>query len=80
MHNAKDTRENEGTLCPLSFSEAHITQDPESPQAWTLPLLLAVGNDVSPLAMNAFERSDMSGETQLEERVRKRCLICLLRC
>lgn len=35
----------------MIFSEPHITQDPESPKAWALPLLSAVGNDVSPLTM-----------------------------
>lgn len=72
MHNGEDRGGNEGTLCAhvkrMIFSETHITQDPESPKAWALPLLFAVGNDVSPLTMNAFEMSDISGETEWGQR------------
>lgn len=58
LHNGEDRRRNEGALCTpvkrMIYSETHITQDPESPKAWGLPLFFAVGNDVSPLTMDVL--------------------------
>lgn len=58
LHNGEDRGGNQGTLCApvkrMIYSKTRITQDPESPKAWGLPFFFAVGNDVSPLTMDAL--------------------------